>query len=230
MGNAPPMRAIPLAFTNDKLLELSVINADASHPHFKARAASFLVATCARYIFEGNSHDNIIKHGLNQLMHVSSEMKHGLNQMSLDTDRMEREFTEYLNSIDGLSDYHRDGNSDGVDTISERDFVLLCGPQPLDFPSNRPVGLPCDSMRTVGVALYLLKFYKSPFDLLKHCIFIGGDIDSLASICLGIVGGRYGLYDLPQFLFDKLEGVPYLEDLSLKFSQFLRNSDPIQQF
>jgi hypothetical protein len=38
---------------------------------------------------------------------------------------------------------------------------------------------------------------------------------------LGVAGGRYGLYDIPQFMFHKLEGVSYLEDLSSRFAEFV---------
>ena len=47
------------------------------------------------------------------------------------------------------------------------------------------IGLNSDSMRTAGCVLYILKFYKDPFDTLRMCIRIGGDVDSLGSICLG---------------------------------------------
>lgn len=40
---------------------------------------------------------------------------------------------------------------------------------------------------------------------------------------LGVVGGRYGLYDIPQFMFDKVEGLQYLEDLSEKFAEYATN-------
>ena len=50
-GNAPPMRALPLAFLAAAQRErLSVANADATHPHPKARAASLLIASACHHL------------------------------------------------------------------------------------------------------------------------------------------------------------------------------------
>lgn len=50
-GNAAPMRAVPLGFApKQHLNRYAIINADATHPHPKARAASIAVARATRYL------------------------------------------------------------------------------------------------------------------------------------------------------------------------------------
>ena len=48
-------------------------------------------------------------------------------------------------------------------------------------------------MHTAGLAVYLLKWHRGAADLLRHAIWVGGDVDSLGAICLGILGGAEGL-------------------------------------
>lgn len=76
-------------------------------------------------------------------------------------------------------------------------------------------------MRTAGCALYILKHYRGPFDTLKGAIRIGGDVGSLAAICMGIVGTRYGLDDLPGWLFDVLEDKEKLIGLAIDYQAFI---------
>ena len=51
-GNAPPMRALPLAFVVDpaERERLATANADATHPHNKARFASLGIVEAARFL------------------------------------------------------------------------------------------------------------------------------------------------------------------------------------
>jgi len=197
-GNAPTMRAIPLAFVTptEKRYSYANISADASHPHIKARASSQIIVEASRYIFEGNDPIGIIKHC-----------------MELVKD-LDKETFMYLAKIDKLGDYHT------TQSDNEETWGLLCGP-PLEKPKGL-LGLPCDAMRTAGAVVYLIKFYEgSAFDILKYSIWVGGDVDSLASICLGIIGGHYGLNDLPSFLFQQLEGKAYIEEIAEKFQEFV---------
>lgn len=110
LGNAPPMRALPLAFTGDAMVPLAIINADASHPHPQARAASILVAECAKYLFQGSDHGDIIKHAVDVV------------------EAFDRDTHDYLKEVDALPDYH--------DGISDTNFEILCGPQ-VSFLCNR---------------------------------------------------------------------------------------------
>jgi ADP-ribosylglycohydrolase len=43
-------------------------------------------------------------------------------------------------------------------------------------------------MRTAGCVLYLLKWHRDVFESLKECIRMGGDVDSLGAIVVGILG------------------------------------------
>ena len=60
-------------------------------------------------------------------------------------------------------------------------------------------------MRTAGTVLYIVKHAKNANDALRLSIDMGGDIDSLAAIAVGLVGGRVGLGSLPPFLLEGLE-------------------------
>lgn len=47
-------------------------------------------------------------------------------------------------------------------------------------------------MRTAGCALYLLKWHRDIFESFKESIRMGGDVDSLAAIVMGILGMHIG--------------------------------------
>ena len=50
-GNAPTMRAIPFGLIPEKWInQYAIINADATHPHDKARASSILIARVTHYL------------------------------------------------------------------------------------------------------------------------------------------------------------------------------------
>ena len=75
--------------------------------------------------------------------------------------------------------------------------------------------------------LYILRFHRGPRDALLTSLYIGGDVDSIAALCLAIVGGSEGLRlgqrsGLPWFLLEELEGVEYLVSVSLRFEAWLK--------
>lgn len=201
-GNAPPMRALPLGFLPEADMErISLANADSTHPHPKARAASLLVARAVRHLLvEGHPHENII------------------SACAAGIERLDQETSEYLARVDQLPDYH-------LDEV-QRDFLpvqeVLCGPQPLTSPFTGAqfYGLNSDSMRTAGCVLYLLKWHRDTFESLKESIRMGGDVDSLAAIVVGILGGKYGLGELPEWLFEPLEDKAYLHETARRFQHF----------
>lgn len=194
-GNAPPMRAVPIGFASEDLVNAyAIINADVSHPHPKARAASIIVARAARFlIVEEGSHELLIPYCLNHIKDIDSET------------------CEYLCGIDKL------GSS-----LSEEAFTFLVGPQPIPGFSPPRTGLGCDAMRTAGTMLYILKHSKSAFEGFCTAIQIGGDVDSLAALVTGIMGGRYGLEDMPAFLLDGLEGREAIKELAGQFAESLK--------
>jgi hypothetical protein len=46
---------------------------------------------------------------------------------------------------------------------------------------------------------------------------MGGDVDSLAAICTGILAGRYGLGSIPSFLLEQTEGISRLTKLASEY-------------
>jgi ADP-ribosylglycohydrolase len=213
-GNAPPMRALPLGFVSSAMARerLSAANADATHPHPKARAASFLVATaCRLLVVERRPKAELLRSCLDAL--CSSALREPATEA-------------HLEALDGLPDFHSYGQRFGSmpPTVHE----LLCGQQPCPSTLNKECGEPgdhaegrrmhgmaSDSMRTVGAVLYLVKHHRGPLDVLTASIDLGGDVDSIAALTVGLVGGSSGLGfgepgGLSWKLVEELEGVEYL--------------------
>ena len=194
-GNAPPMRAIPLGYVQEELIDTyAIINADATHPHPKARAASIIVARAAQYLLlhDGNPQK------------IISYCKQFIRNIDCETEKL-------LDVIDTLP---------APEKLKKEDYKILCGPQPIvNMPGIN--GLPSDAMLTGGCALYILKHARSTMEALRVSIYMGGDVDSLASICTGIAAGRYGIETLPPFMIEKVEGKEYLAMIAHEFEHFL---------
>ena len=124
---------------------------------------------------------------------------------------IEKETENLLDTIDQLP---------SPEQLDESHYEFLCGPQPLPNFSG-VYGLPADSMRTGASVLYVLKHSSDAMSGLRNSIYIGGDVDSLASICTGILGGRHGLKTLPNFMIKNVEGKEKLENLAMEFEKFL---------
>ena len=189
-GNAPPMRAVPLGFLPpERINAYAIINADATHPHPKARAASILVARATEFLLckQGLS-DDLISYCLAHMEGIDNETSDLLLQV------------EQLPPPAELSDAH---------------YEVLCGPQPIVAPRFLPgiYGLPSDAMLTGCCILYVLKHAQDAFDGLKIAVGFGGDVDSLASVCCGILSARYGLETLPAFMIAQVEGLVYLNSV-----------------
>jgi ADP-ribosylglycohydrolase len=189
-GNAPPMRAVPLGFLpSERINAYAIINADATHPHPKARAASILVARATEFLLckQGLSVD-LISYCLAHMEGIDNETSDLLLQVG------------QLPPPAELSDAH---------------YEVLCGPQPIVAPRFLPgiYGLPSDAMLTGCCILYVLKHAQDAFDGLKIAVGFGGDVDSLASVCCGILSARYGLETLPAFMIAQVEGLVYLNSV-----------------
>ena len=67
------MRALPLAYVDDAAARerLCVLNANSTHPHPRARAASFLMAEGARWLIEGGEQREVISESLLRLRQSS---------------------------------------------------------------------------------------------------------------------------------------------------------------
>lgn len=197
-GNAPPMRAVPLGFVkSDKINEYAIINANATHPNPKAQTASILIARASEYMLvKQEDPSNIINYC----------------KSFID----DKETIELLIKADKLKD---------PKYLSSKEFEILCGPQPIPFLASQGKiieGLPCSSMRTAVSALYIIKNSSDAFIGLQNSINFGGDVDSLAAICTGILAGRYGLESIPKFMLEKLEGKDKLEKLASEFEKYVK--------
>ncbi len=197
-GNAPPMRAIPIGFIKeDKINLYASLNATCTHPHPKAIDASILIARATRtLLIEEINKNDLISHCLNYIS--------------------DKETIDKLKIVDQLPE---------PNFLKEKDFEYLCGPQPLkkaEFIEGL-YGLPSNAMYTAITALYLIKHSNSAFDGLKNSINIGGDVDSLAAIVVGILAGKYGIDSLPQYMINNVEGVNYLKEISKEFNTYAEN-------
>jgi len=220
-GNAPPMRALPLAFIDDPDTreKLCIRNANSTHPHPRALAASFIMAEGARFMMmEDGKKSQVIKECLSRLR--KSSVSNAATE-------------EHLERLDELEDYHSFGHR--FAEMSPDVLELLCGPQPCppaaglscgEDGKSRMNGLWSDAMRTSSLVLYLLKHHRGPLDILRAAVDVGGDVDSAAALCLGVVGGSSGLKlgkkgGLPWFLVEELEGVEYLAARARKFEAWI---------
>jgi ADP-ribosylglycohydrolase len=190
-GNAPVMRALPFAFIpQSNVYDYAIINADVTHPNQAARNASLLtILTAWHFLRENGESDDLIAFFLEQP--IDDTVK------------------KTLKKIDALP----------VPTeLTEEDYILLHGVQPLPYISwdKNIYGLPCAAMKTALNVVYVMKHSTTAFDALRNSINMGGDVDSLASVCTAITAGKYGLDSLPSFLLDKTEGLKRLEILGAR--------------
>lgn len=193
-GNAPVMRAVPLAFIpKGNVPNYCVINANSTHPHDLAIKGS-LLATMVTW-------------------HFLREDGDGGNLISfLDANLYDKEIKQMLQTIDELPAPY---------LLSEADYLFLHGEQPLPHIKwdKNIFGLPCACLTTAYNVVYVMKHSRSAFDALRLSINMGGDVDSLAAVCVGIAAGRYGLRSLPKFLLEQTEGLSRMEDLGEKLYQ-----------
>lgn len=194
-GNAPTMRAIPFGLVPEKLIDkYAIMNADATHPHDIARAASILIARATHFLLmkKGNP---------NNLISYCFPFIKGLDQ----------ETYFLLKEVNQLPT---------PNLLKEEGYVLLGGPQPIQTPRFLAgiKGMPSDAMLTAVTALYLLKYSNNAFAGLKRAILMGGDVDSLASIVTGILAGKYGVKSLPKYMLENVEGKDYLVGIANKMA------------
>lgn len=198
-GNAPPMRAIPIGFVKeDKINLYASLNAMCTHPHSKAIDASILIASATRALLIENSNKNDLIS--NCLSYIS-----------------DKETIDKLKIADKLP---------APSFLKEKDFEFLCGPQPLkktEFIEGL-YGLPSNAMYTAISALYLIKHSNSAFEGLKNSINIGGDVDSLAAIVVGILAGKYGIDSLPEYMIQNVEGKKYIKEIAEKFTSYVAST------
>jgi ADP-ribosylglycohydrolase len=177
-GNAPVMRCVPIIFApQGRHYEYATISAISTHTNVRGIESAVLVVAAGDYLLRREGK----REGL------ISYLK------------------EYGTWIDP-------GTLDMIDALPhpsqmrKKDYVKLLGPQPTLHP---PVmnGLPCASLTTAHAVIYVLKHATSAFEALKFSIELGGDVDSLAAVTVGIASGLYGPESLPEFLRTQTEGL-----------------------
>lgn len=192
-GNAPAMRAVPIGLVPPHLINAyAAINAKATHPNINAILASQCIARAAEFFFlRQGSPKEIIAY-------------------CMKTIPLNEEYLHYLKVVDLLPDYN---------TLTKKDLETLCGAQPIQAPYFLAGinGVPSDSKYTTGCVLYLLKYASTPFDALRKSVYLGGDVDSVASITTGILAGCMGLDSLPAFMLESVEGLVYLKEIGAQF-------------
>ena len=224
-GNAAPMRALPIGFVADanERVRLCIENADATHPHPRARAAAFLIATACRHLIVEGGERSTLLHTCTAALKAST-----LSDSST---------LAHLDALSSLGDYHAYGAR--FSAMPRAVHATLCGPQPCPFTTHpcgsdgtsRMEGICSDAMRTAGAVLYLCQWASGPLDVLTASIDLGGDVDSVASLCLGLVGGSDGLRfgeagGLSWRLLEELEGVEYLLKHAKAFEAWLAKQPP----
>lgn len=194
-GNAPAMRSVLLGFVGaERINRYAAINANATHPNINAVISSQCIARASEYL--------LVKKGSpGKVVEYCMEMV-----------ELNAEYTAYLKQVDGLGRY---------DDLTDEDFQVLCGNQPIQEPYFLPgiKGVPSDSRYTTGAVLFVLKNSRDALDALRKSVHLGGDVDSVASIATGIFAGLTGLDSLPPYMKSSVEGLTYLEDLAMAFEQ-----------
>ena len=200
-GNAPAMRSVPLGLIDEKKINhFAKINANATHPNINAIISSQCIARATEFfVVKKGDAKNVIQYCKN---HVS------LNE----------EYETYFNEIEKLGSY---------EDLTDSNFEILCGTQPIPAPYflSGIKGVPSDSKFTTGSVLYVLKNSENAFDALRKSIWLGGDVDSVASITTGIMARRFGLGSLPKFMLENVEGVTYLKQIAKAFENKLNNEN-----
>ena len=93
-GHAPVVRALPLGFVSDAAARerLCAVNADATHPHPRARAASLVIAAACRYlVVEKRAASGVLRAALAAL--CASSLSDSATE-------------SHLRAVDKLPDYH----------------------------------------------------------------------------------------------------------------------------
>lgn len=188
-GNAPAMRAVLLGLVEPDLINhYAAINANATHPSINAVISSQCIARAAEFML------------------VQNGRAEDLLDYCCYTIELNEVYKDYFKTIKTLPSYN---------ALTLRDFVKLLGPQPIREPYFLPNinGLPSDSLYTTGAVLYVLQNSLDAMDALRKAVYLGGDVDSVASICTGIMAGKVGLDSIPLFMLEQVEGIEYLKYL-----------------
>ncbi len=107
-GNAPAMRSVPLGLIKSDLInQYAEINANATHPNINAILSSQCIARATEFLIQKNGN-------------VKDITEYCFKTVSLN-----EEYKTYLRLIENLPDYN---------DLTNNDFVILCGKQPIEAP------------------------------------------------------------------------------------------------
>ncbi|KKP39203.1 MAG: ADP-ribosylglycohydrolase superfamily [Candidatus Peregrinibacteria bacterium GW2011_GWF2_33_10] len=210
-GNAAPMRATPIGFLpEEEINKIATINANLTHPHPKSIAASILIARATRFlVVERGDPRKLIEYCLKYIENTDQETIEMLRQ----TDELPTPLNLTKNQLQFLTKY-RDPSPP---------TIFIDGQTvPIKF-SRGENGLFADAMLTAVSALYILKHSPNTFLGLISAVQLGGDVDSIASIVTAILGGRYGLGSLPEYMRQNVEGQDYLQKIATDFHEYLKS-------
>ena len=197
-GNAPAMRAAPIGFVKEEFInKYAAINANATHPNINAILSSQCIARAVRFILIEKGNPLNIIHYCKKVIPLN------------------KEYENYLSKVNQLGDY---------EDFKLKDFEILCGHQPIKKPYflSGIHGIPSDSKYTAGAVLFILKNSQTAMEALKKSIYLGGDVDSVASITTGILAAKVGLDSLPSFMLENVEGKIYLKEIAKQFEEAIR--------
>jgi ADP-ribosylglycohydrolase len=197
-GNAPAMRAAPIGLIKEEFInKYAAINANPTHPNINAILSSQCIARAARFML-------IEKGNLRDIIHYCQQ-----------TISLNEEYENYLSKVNQLGNY---------DDFKLEDFEMLCGHQPIKKPYflSGIHGIPSDSKYTAGAVLFILKNSQTAMEALKKSIYLGGDVDSVASITTGILAAKTGLDSLPSFMLENVEGKAYLIEIAKQFEETIK--------
>ncbi len=81
----------------------------------------------------------------------------------------------------------------------------------------------CDGIQTVHAVMTVMSLHRSYANILRHSVALGGDVDSVAAIALGLASLSTAYQrDLPEHLYTGLEqgnyGMAYLRELDARLS------------
>jgi len=111
--------------------------------------------------------------------------------------------------------------------IKELSKMKHFNPKLLFGEKDEKFGVPCHGVKTAGAVLYILsRFSDSVRQTLIESVMLGGDTDSTACICLGIVAMNQGLDELPKFLLKDLENRGYGKDYLIELGEKLCKKYP----
>lgn len=82
-------------------------------------------------------------------------------------------------------------------------------------------GVQCDGVMTLGAVGYILQKFHTSTDILRESILLGGDVDSVAGLALGLFGAQNELSDLPQFLTKDVRNDTYGLDFVIRLGNQL---------